>query len=366
MATIADPLAGTLNTGQSTERENGPGGHGSSLSSTASGPGCSDVDGPGTARVHASDCPPDGGGGATGCAHVWEYGGASPLPHPRCDHPQRIVCSLCSAQRGKRCRATRESRCAPCAHSHRLLLKQVIVSGAVEARQVGQFFFVTITAPGADVLPWDAGACSHAPEVPCSGKLGCKVDGFDGAVWNGTAPRRWSWFVTYLRRRLGHLEFVGVWEDQERGVLHRHFLMRLDRPTTERRANAAVRNCARRWGFGSQYDVRAITGEAAREAWYIASYATKTVDRVGDRKILNPRTGELRQGAVGFRAWSASRHWGDTCKRVRERQRAWAAASASADPAGRSPALDPNEEFSTRVESEVCDLLRAELGAVLL
>lgn len=355
---------------QSTERESGPGGHGSSLRAPTEGTCRSDVDGSVTPGLHPGSRPPDCSlsGGLPGCGHVWHFVGASPHPHPKCERPQRIGCGLCGTFRAKRCGATRESRCAPCSRSHRQVLKQVIVSGVGDAPEVGNFFWCTLTGPGVDVLPWDSSRCSHDPDVRCSGKLGCKVDEWDGAVWNGTAPKRWSWFITYLRRRLGPLEFVGVWEDQERGVLHRHFLIRLQSPTTEKRAAAAVRNIGRRWGFGPQADVRAITASAANEAWYIASYATKTVDRVADRRILNTRTGELRRGAGGFRSWSASRSWGDTCKVVRARQRAWAvsAGASGAGTDGGAAALDHNERISTSVEVEAVDLLRDQLGAVLL
>ena len=355
---------------RSTERENGPRGHSSSLSSPEGGARCSDVDG----SVSPGACIIESGrplGGPTGCGHVWHYGGASPHPHPKCERPQRITCGLCGTSRSKRCRATRQSRCEPCAHSHRLMLKRVIVSGVSEAPEVGNYFWCTLTGPGADVLPWDESSCTHGPDVECSGKRGCKVVEIDSAIWNGTAPKRWSWFVTYLRRRFGPLQFVGVWEDQERGVLHRHFLIRLESPSTEKRVRAGVRNIGRRWGFGPQVDVRAITSSAANEAWYIASYATKTVDRVADRRILNPRTGELCRGAGGFRSWSASRSWGDTCKVVRARQRAWAMAGGTAPAgttgsAGAEGALDPNERISTSAGVEVVDLLRVELGAVLL
>lgn len=356
---------------RSTERENGRRGRGSSLSTRDGRDVGSDVDGSVTLGAHPVRCSPDIGGGATGCGHVWHFAGASPHPHPKCERPQRIMCGLCGTARSKRCRATRQSRCEPCAHSHRLLLKRVIVSGVGDAPEVGNFFWCTLTAPGADSLPWDSSRCSHGPEVDCSGKLGCKVDEWDSAVWNGTAPKRWSWFITYLRRRLGSLQFVGVWEDQERGVLHRHFLIRLDSPSTEKRVRAAVRNIGQRWGFGRQYDVRAITSSAANEAWYIASYATKTVDRVADRRVLNTRTGEMRRGGGGFRSWSASRSWGDTCKVVRERQRVWAVSGGTAlagtpGTVGAAGALDPNERISTSVGVDTVDLLRAELEAVLL
>lgn len=227
-----------------------------------------------------------------------------------------------------------------------------MVRSGVTQEQVGQWFWCTITAPGADSLPWDPDVCTHAPDVACSGAKGCRVTEFDAAVWNGSAPRRWSWFMTYVRRRLGEqVQYVGVWEYQERGVLHRHFLVRVERPTTRKRVMAAVRGASRAWGFGSQIDVQSITGDAARQAWYVAKYAGKTVDSIDGRRVLEPRTGELR-AARGFRPWSASRAWGETMASVRVRQRAWSrqgggGAKPGAPGGGAADALDPNSDIST-------------------
>lgn len=308
------------------------------------------LEGSDTSSMHPGDSPSDwsSSGGLPGCCHRWAYLGRASVGHPRCDQPNRLGCTVCGEQVIVRCSATRSSKCAPCGRSHRLRLIEVIKSGTTGAR-FGQYFFVTLTAPGVDVLPWDPGACRHAAEVPCSGKLGCQVDGFDAAVWNGTAPRRWSWFVTYLRRRLGeNVQYCGVWEYQLRGVLHRHLLLRVERPTSQRRVMAACRGAARRWEFGSQVDVKAITGDAAREASYLAKYSAKSADAIDGRVVLDVRTGELKEKR-GFRPWSCSRSWGESMKAVRERQRAWAVASGrqpAATPGG-GAALDNNSDIST-------------------
>jgi hypothetical protein len=159
--------------------------------------------------------------------------------------------------------------------------------------------------------------------------------------------------MTYLRRRIGEqVQYCGVWEYQERGVLHRHFLLRVERPTSEKRVKAAVRGAARRWGFGSQLDVKSITGDCAREVWYVAKYAAKTVDAVDGRPVLDVRTGEMKE-TRGFRAWSASREWGDTMKAVKERQRSFCRSGAAgrpgggAAPTGAGGALESNSDIST-------------------
>ncbi len=287
------------------------------------------------------------------CLHSWEYLGTASALHPRCERPTRLMCRLCAEQHIGRCGSTRASRCRPCGESHRRRLVEVIKSGTTGQR-FGQYFWCTITAPGADSLPWDSERCNHRTDIECSGKLGCRVDGFDAAVWNGTCPRRWSWFMTYLRRRIGEqVQYCGSWEYQERGVLHRHFLIRVERPTTEKRVRAAVRGAARRWDFGSQYKVEAITGECARQVWYLAKYSAKTVDAVDGRPVLDVRTGEIKE-TRGFRAWSASRQWGETMKSVKDRQRCFAIAAggsrgapAPATAAAGAAGLESNPDIST-------------------
>ncbi len=196
------------------------------------------------------------------------------------------------------------------------------------------FFFVTLTGLGADVLPWDTSLCGHSSDGgECSGDQGCKSERYSAALWNQTAPQRWSWFVTEMRRQLkADVQFCGAWETQKRGVLHRHTLM-WSPGVTKGRFKAAVRLSAHRWGFGRQIDVQAIRGsdgrEMARKAGYCAKYATKG----GDLGVsLNPETGEIKQG--GYRRWSASRRWGTTMRCIREERVRWATANAASGASG--------------------------------
>lgn len=311
-----------------------------------------DLDGTVTRHRIIEPSPPLGG---LACQHRWSYAGRSPVAHPKCEAPISIVCVECSEHLVKRCGATRSTRCAPCADTHRRRLEQVIRSGVV-SDGIATSFFATITAPGAEVLPWDTSKCSHHREADCSGALGCQVELVAAADWNGTAARRWSWFITYLRRLLPgvKVDYAGTWEDQRRGVLHRHMCIRTDRPVSEKRMRVAIRSAARRWDFGRQIDVKGITAESAgRAARYIAKYAAKTSDSSTDRVVLDRSTGELRTGRC-VRPWSASWGWGDSMRTVRDRQRAFVLAGSSActDPPGGAAgaALDPNQEISTALD----------------
>jgi hypothetical protein len=53
----------------------------------------------------------------------------------------------------------------------------------------GKTCMVTLTAPGADVLPWDRSQCAES-DHRCSGKRGCMVDWVAAAGWNATVTKR--------------------------------------------------------------------------------------------------------------------------------------------------------------------------------
>lgn len=280
------------------------------------------------------------------CDHRYEFKRVSKLPLGDCSAPLLLECMYCQTAIRTRCKATREEKCAGCGLRHRKMVARVMRSGFPD-RPEG-FFFVTLTAPGVEGgLVWDQ-SCGHV-DGECSGEKGCKVERLPMAVWNSTAPQRWSWFVTEMRRQLTKaLQFCGSWETQARGALHRHVIIWCP-GVTFRRFKAAVRLSAHRYGFGRQYDVQPMSGadarDVARRAGYCAAYVTKGSERA---ESLDTDTGELRQG--GYWAWSASRHWGQTMKAIRAEQRAWVVErlgrpdSADAEPGG-AAALDLEREI---------------------
>lgn len=295
-------------------------------------------------------------GGPTKHRCVWKFRGvAGPSAVLKCDHPLVLKCTLCPRSQEVRCKATRDDRCVPCSERHRKDIARVMRSGVSCDRPSG-FFFVTLTGPGVDQLPWDTARCGHRSDgSECSGELGCKSARMATALWNETAPQRWSWFVTEMRRQLGaDVQFCGAWETQKRGVLHRHVLM-WSPGVSHRRFAASVRLCAVRWGFGRRIPKEAVQSlsavggrDLARKAGYCAKYATKG----GDLGVsLNVETGEIREG--GYRRWSASRRWGTTMRCVRAERVHWAMAhvplsggpSGSDVDAGGAAALDLEHEI---------------------
>lgn len=252
------------------------------------------------------------------CSLVFWRKGERRKGHHDCERPNVYRCTLCDHIETGRCGARREKNCKPCAERHRKDVRRVILSGCRD-RPEG-VFFITLTAPGSDVLSWDRELCTHPPEVQCSGKdHGCKVERFEAAIWNAAAPRAWNDFVTDLRRLLPgvDVQHSGAWETQERGMLHRHALVGAA-GVSESRMRVFVRVLAKRHGFGPQVDVKAISGgdarQLARTAGYIASYVSKGSHRA---VCLNSETGELRLDGSGYRAWSRSLGWGTSLAAIK-------------------------------------------------
>ena len=140
-----------------------------------------------------------------------------------CEHPVAIVSETTGLELAVvRCKQRRASRCATCGERHRRDVSRVARSGWLDRDDVVRAFFVTLTAPGADVLPWDKGWCRHRPGVRCSGKLGCRARHDELLPWNDSLGQRWSWMMTYIRREFPHVDvqFFKAVEPQRRGALH--------------------------------------------------------------------------------------------------------------------------------------------------
>jgi hypothetical protein len=123
----------------------------------------------------------------------------------------------------------------------------------------GKTCLVTLTAPGADVLPWDPTRCPPG-EHKCSGKLGCRVDWLAAARWNGTVTKQlWDLLKPArerTRRKHGENAVVVlayVCEAQRRGVFHPHVVLgyrtAADRAALETFVNA-LRQLRGEYGFG--------------------------------------------------------------------------------------------------------------------
>jgi hypothetical protein len=219
-----------------------------------------------------------------------------------------------------------------------------------------QAFFVTLTAPGQSVLPWDRRYCSHPASVHCSGTLGCRCEVGPLVAWNDSLGMNWTHLMTYVRRALPgtDVQFFKAVEPQSRGALHLHIMFRLSGVAVSyERFEAVLCELAERWGFGPSTDVQPVVmsdgREVARRAGYCSKYAAKTAD--ADRRFVNPETGEVVR--LRARAWSKSGTWGDSMRGIEASRRTWAAsAGVQPAPAGGAPVPTPASAASLDLNSD--------------
>lgn len=285
----------------------------------------------------------------------WRFAGRSNEPHESCERPNRLVCVGCDASLTVRCSRSSRVACVPCSETYRRRVRRVFESGWQD-RPTDRVYFLTLTAPG--VRRHRIAGLKSAPLCGCT-----PAGGVNLAAWNSTAGERFNWFMTYLRRHLGDVQYARAAECQQRGALHFHVLVRLPPGVAMSRALWAkgdphcwLRKLAMRWGFGCVMDLQSVDISSSGAAWYCAKYASKSVDQREQLPWLD-QTGEVVSGCSRYRVWSASRRWGLTMAAIRRAQAAWwsseAARSAEAEPvsaaatggpAGRKAggALDPS------------------------
>lgn len=170
---------------------------------------------------------------------------------------ERTFCEQCfrSLWKGGRCKR----RDCP-AYAPIYLRDQAVTLRENLAAWDGNTCLVTLTAPGADVLPWDPGKCPPGGHR-CSGKLGCRVYRHTAAVWNSTVTKRLGDLLKAARerarRRHGEdrvIVLAYVCEAQQRGVFHPHVVLGY-RTAADRAALDTFRDSVRRlrgrYGFGT-------------------------------------------------------------------------------------------------------------------
>lgn len=201
---------------------------------------------------------------------------------------------------------------------------------------------LSITAPGAERLPWDRSRCTHGPGVACAGKHGCKIEDRALREWACYAVLRLQWLrraAYQATKRAGYDPppwLDRVWEPQKRGAPHVHVVIPFGSPAERDAAHAYVNELARlapRYDFGKvdrgkwskerkRFELQPKTGaEAAR---YLANYLTgrnarrkdSIRDNIADPRLprslvwLSPKLTSLRQGGTGvtMRTMRRARH----------------------------------------------------------
>ena len=166
---------------------------------------------------------------------------------------------------------------------------------ALGGEKVGAVILISLTAPGADRLPWSCGRDHrHA------GSLGCRVKADFADAWAAAAPDNWRRLRDAARLAVKRadlptaaLVLERVWEPQQRGVPHLHVVAGartpLERAAVER-FHAELVRLAPDYGFGPQLHVtKPMTGaEAAR---YLAGYLLGRSRRKGTIRdnLADPR-----------------------------------------------------------------------------
>jgi hypothetical protein len=136
---------------------------------------------------------------------------------------------------------------------------------------------VVVTAPGADVLPWDQSVCTHAEGVMCSGRLGCRVDERRLDEWESRLQREWARMQRAILGRLRRCGYssplaVRVNEPQRRGCTHLNIVLDWSHPGARLYFDSLV-ELAPRYGFG-YVDRRSTAMPGRQAANYLTSYFT--------------------------------------------------------------------------------------------
>lgn len=247
--------------------------------------------------------------------HSLAYCGASLEPHDRCERPSRMICRRCGERFVTRCKRTARSQCGPCATSYQHRVRRVFASGYNDNPAL-RVIMLTITAPS------EAAHCLPSGTLcPCT-----PIGGVHLAEWNACSGTQFNRLIQQLRRQFGPLEYARAAEIQKRGALHFHILLRgpgvamLAAAFSKRDPFCELRQIIEHHGFGHEVDVAEVN---AHSAGYCAKYVSKSCDDRAALPWLDRRSGEVINGHSKYRTWTASRHWGQTMKQIREAQRTW-------------------------------------------
>lgn len=193
----------------------------------------------------------------------------------------------------------------------------------------GAVALVTVTAPGADLLPWDGD--------------GARVALWPARHWNATAPTRWSALHRRAARRARRVAAErGVtwrllwktWELQRRGVLHLHLVVPCGSPAERAASEAYVAELAleaawHRFGFvdkgkldhgATRTSARRLEAIAPhRAAAYLAAYVTGS--GAGKEGIAQVARERAVPGAIVYVTQALLARSGVTMRSLRDRRR---------------------------------------------
>jgi hypothetical protein len=199
----------------------------------------------------------------------------------------------------------------------------------------------SVTAPGADLYPFDPRFCSHRPVIRCSGSIGCRVDPELARAFNLRAGKWWSELHRAAKvradRATGHKGklLARVWEKQKRGLAHVHGVIAVGTPAERFWAKAyvtALREMAPRYGFGfvdGWHKISRTFWPGEQAGAYLSSYF---VAGRGKKASLtaNVLAGDLPRLVV-FIGRDLTSATGCTMRALRNVRRLWCALQGNAD-----------------------------------
>ena len=213
----------------------------------------------------------------------------------------------------------------------------------VNLEQLKLSVMFSVTAPGADLYPFDPEFCSHPVGQKCSGKIGCRVNPEMAEAFNRHAGKWWSELHRAAKTRADRATgFKGkvaarVWEKQKRGLAHVHGVVSVESPEHVRWAKAyvdALGELAPRYNFGfvdGWHKVGRKFWPGGQAAAYLSSYF------IGGRRhkaqiTENVLAGDLPRLVV-FIGRDLTRRTGCTMRSLRHARRLWASRNLLVDPA---------------------------------
>jgi hypothetical protein len=193
----------------------------------------------------------------------------------------------------------------------------------------GQVQLVTVTAPGADVLPWDTAQCDHPANVNCSGRLGCTIEAGALEAWNGEAQANWTRMHRTIaqkvrRKHPRQLHVLGyVWQLQKRGALHIHVVLGLKTPVNRHAARLyqlELAAASHRYGFGN-VDRKMSSAHGHRVAAYLSSYLI--VGKGGKASVQEAVSSPQAPPRIVYMARFLTQATGLTMRQLRRRRFLW-------------------------------------------
>jgi hypothetical protein len=200
----------------------------------------------------------------------------------------------------------------------------------------------SVTAPGADLYPFDPRFCSHSPSTRCRGPIGCRVDPVLAQAFNQAAGAWWTELHRAAKMRADRATGIKgkllarVWEKQKRGLAHLHGVLDVSSPEQRAWAQAYVNALCELGpskGFGFVDGWPKISRRfwpGAQAAAYLSSYF---VNGRGPKAAIteNVRAGDLPRLIV-FLGRDLTMRTGCTMRALRHARRLWASREGIAEP----------------------------------